>query len=175
MIFIDPHADLINVLQFINDFSKSIGIKNLDIDARSINGIIKGAVFDGDYDAEKASPFKQVAAFVAYFVTTKPISSPIPFEKFKNIKNHQNAVVALEIAIDSLHGAKIHRTDGVFILSNRIEISEHSYIDIVDAISDITPQDGKKLLAVLLEQMCYRRNPDCEYAISPVKNRTQSP
>lgn len=163
MIFINPHADLTNVLQFINDFSKSIGIKNLDIDARSIDGIIKGAVFDGDYDAEKASPFKKVASFVAYFVAEKPISSPFPFEKFKNIKNHQNAIIALEIAIDSLHGAKIHRNDGMFILSNRIEISEHSYVDIIDAITDITPQDGKRLLAVLLEQMCYRRNPTCEY------------
>lgn len=163
MIFIDPHTDLVNCLQFINNFSKTIGIKNLEIDAPSINGILKGAVHDGDYDSKKASPFKKVASFVAYFVAERPISSPFPFDEFRNIKNHQNAIVALEIAIDSLHGAKIYRDDGTFVLSNRIEVSEHSYIDIVDAISDIAPQNGKRLLAVLLEQMCYRRNPECEY------------
>lgn len=163
MIFIDPHTDLLHVLQFINDFSKSIGIKNLSIDTQRISGIINGAVFDGDYTAEKASPFKKLAAFVAYFVATKPILSPLPSEKFQNIENHQNAIFALEIAIDSLHGSKIHRSDGEFTLENRIELSDHSYIDIIDAISYVTPQIGKKLVAVLLEQMCYRKNPTCEY------------
>ncbi len=163
MIFINPHADLLNVLQFINDFSKSIGIENLNIDTQRITAIINGAVFDGDYASEKASPYKKLAAFVAYFVTEKPILSPLPLAKFKNIKNHQNAIFALEIAIDSLHGAKIHRSDGEFVLANRIELSDHSYIDIIDAISYITPQNGKKLVAVLLEQMCYRKNASCEY------------
>ena len=163
MIFIDPHTDLLHVLQFINDYSKTIGIKNLSIDTQRISGIINGAVFDGDYTAEKASPFKKLAAFVAYFVATKPILSPLPLEKFQNIENHQNAIFALEIAIDSLHGSKIHRSDGEFTLENRIELSDHSYIDIIDAISYITPQNGKKLVAVLLEQMCYRKNALCEY------------
>ena len=163
MIFIDPHTDLLHVLQFINDFSKTIGIKDLSIDTQRISGIINGAVFDGDYASEKASPFKKIAAFVAYFVATRPILSPLPLEKFKNIENHQNAIFALEIAIDSLHGAKIHRSDGEFTVKNRIALSDHSYIDIIDAISGVTPQNGKKLVAVLLEQMCYRRNPACEY------------
>lgn len=163
MIFIDPHTDLLHVLQFINDYSKTIGIKNLSIDTQRISGIINGAVFDGDYTAEKASPFKKLAAFVAYFVATKPILSPLPLEKFQNIENHQNAIFALEIAIDSLHGSKIHRSDGEFTLENRIELSDHSYIDIIDAISYVTPQIGKKLVAVLLEQMCYKKNPTCEY------------
>jgi hypothetical protein len=163
MIFIDPHTDLLHVLQFINDFSKTIGIKALSIDTQRISGIINGAVFDGDYASEKASPFKKIAAFVAYFVATRPILSPLPLEKFKNIENHQNAIFSLEIAIDSLHGAKINRSDGEFTLKDRIELSNHSYIDIIDAIAGVTPQNGKKLIAVLLEQMCYRRNPACEY------------
>lgn len=163
MIFIDPHTDLLNVLQFINDFSGKIGIKDLPIDANRISGIINGAVFDGDYSSAKASPFKKLAAFVAYFVATRPILSPLPLKQFKNIDNHQNAIFALEIAIDSLYGAKIHRSDGEFVLKNRIELSKHSYIDIIDAIAYVTPQNGKKLVAVLLEQMCYRTNSACEY------------
>jgi hypothetical protein len=63
-----------------------------------------------------------------------------------------------------LHGAKIHRTDREVTLDNRIVISDHSFIDIVEAISSVTPLDGKKLVAVLLEQMCYRTNPECEYS-----------
>jgi hypothetical protein len=163
MIFIDPHTDLLHVLQFINDFSKTIGIKHLNVDTQCISGIINGAVFDGDYSASAASPFKKMAAFVSYFVAQKPILSPLPLDKFKNIANHQNSIFALEIAIDSLHGAKIHRRDGEFTLEHRIELSDHSYIDIIDAISCVTPQNGKKLVAVMLEQMCYRKNPECEY------------
>ncbi len=163
MIFIDPHTDLLNVLQFINDFSKEIGIRALNVDTRRIEGIINGAVFDGDYASSQASPFKKLAAFVSYFVVQKPIISPLPLEKFRNIENHQNAIFAFEIAIDSLHGAKIHRSDGDFILENKIELSEHSYIDVIDAIAYVTPQYGKKLVAVLLEQMCYRKNSACEY------------
>jgi len=168
MIFLDPHTDLVNVLQFINDFSRSVGIIPFEIDASKIDGIIKGAVSDGDYIHEQASPFKKVASFAAYFIAARPISSPFPFVDFKNIRNHQNAIVALEIAIDSLHGATIRRRDGVFTLSKRIEVSAHSYIDIVNAIADVTPAYGKNLLAVLLEQMCYRRNPICEYQAGPL-------
>ncbi|MDA8172136.1 MAG: hypothetical protein M0Z48_09970 [Nitrospiraceae bacterium] len=166
MIFIDPHTDLLNVLAFINDFSKTIGVKNLDIDTNRIRAIISGAVHDGDYSVSTASPFKKLAAFVAYFVAERPMLAPLPLEKFRNIENHQNAIFALEIAIDSLYGAKIHRRDGEFTLRNKIELSEHSYIDIVEAISSVTPMSGKKLVAVLLEQMCYRRNPECEYNLA---------
>lgn len=163
MIFIDPVTDRKNVLQFINDFSNSVGIEPHEIDVRKIAGIIQGAVNDGDYEAERASPFKKIASFVAHFIAEKPISSLFRFEEFENMENHQNAIVALAIAIDSLHGATIHRDDGDFTLSERIEMSRHSYIDIVNAIADVTPAYGKNLLAVLLEQMCYRRNPSCEY------------
>lgn len=163
MIFIDPVTDLQNVLKFIKDYSETVGIEPHEIDASKIAGIIRGAVSDGDYEVDKASPFKKVASFVAHFIAEKPISSLFHFREFENMENHQNAIVALEIAIYSLHGATIHRDDGEFTLSERIEMSRHSYTDIVNAIADVTPARGKNLLAVLLEQMCYRRNPSCEY------------
>lgn len=47
MIFLDPHTDLLNVLKFINEFSKDVDINPCEIDARKIAGIIKGAVSDG--------------------------------------------------------------------------------------------------------------------------------
>lgn len=170
MIFLDPHTDLTNVLKFINDFSKDVDINPCEIDARKIAGIIQGAVSDGDYDAKKASPFKKVASFAAHFIAARPISSSFPFVDLKNINNHQNAIVALEIAIESLHGASLRRRDGVSCtLSERIEMSDHSKIDIVNAIADITPAYGKNLLAVLLEQMCYRKNPSCEYMLEDSK------
>ena len=71
--------------------------------------------------------------------------------------------MALEIAIASLEGANIYRSDGTFKLSNPIKLSGHSYVDIVDAVTGVTPSSGMKLVAVLLEQMAYRHNPECEY------------
>ncbi len=166
MLFIDPHTDLLNTLTFINDLSKEMGIKDLSIDAQKIQAIIAGAVSDGDYTAATASPFRKLASFVSYFISMKPISTPSLIQRFHKIDNHQNAIFALEIAIASLHGARIHRAPekgGDFVLANRIELSDHSYFDIIDAIAWVTPQSGKKLVAVLLEQMCYRKNPACEY------------
>lgn len=170
MLFFNPQEDLVYTLQFINDFTKEIGILNVDIDIRKIQEIIAIAKEDGHYaegGAKKASVFRKLASFTAYFVAERPIVNAFPSEiigdDLHRISNHQNSIIALSVAIDSLHGAKIHRDDGIFELSNKIKLSQHSYVDIVDALTGVTPSSGMKLVSVLLEQMAYRQNCNCEY------------
>ena len=71
--------------------------------------------------------------------------------------------MAFEIALEALHGARLQRKDGEFILKNKIALSNHSYIDIIEALSKITPVAHFSLVSVLLEQLAYKTNSDCQY------------
>jgi hypothetical protein len=50
-------------------------------------------------------------------------------------------------------------------IKNPIELSKHSYIDIIDALNDITLQRSFKLVAVLLEQLVYKSNRKLQYDV----------
>lgn len=50
-----------------------------------------------------------------------------------------------------------------FVIKKRIQLSEHSYIDIIQALCDLTPAAHFKLVTVLLEQLTYKSNPECQY------------
>lgn len=172
MLFNNTQSDLVHTLKFINDYTKSIGIENIDIDVNKVGSIIAIAKEDGIFStggAVSASVFRKLASFTSYFVAERPITNAFPLEKIgenlHRISNHQNAIIALEIAIVSLKGAKICRKNNneMLALSNAIKLSTHSYVDIVDALTGVTPSSGMKLVAVLLEQMAYRQNPACEY------------
>lgn len=170
MLFFNPQEDFVNTLQFINDFTEKLEIKNPRVDPYKISALISGAKHDGHYQAggvENASGFRKIAFFMSYFISERPIIDAFPKDKIGetlyNTNNHQNAIIALEIAIDSLYGAKIYRDNVTFVLDNKIRLSKHSYNDIIDALSDVTPSRGVKMVAVLLEQMVYRQNPKCEY------------
>lgn len=171
MLFFDPITDVVNTLQYINEFTKSIGITSVDVDISKIKEIIAIAKEDGHYPeggANNASAFRKMASVTSYFIAIKPIINAFPLatvgESLCRIRNHQNAIVALSIATDSLHNATIYRKDGEFQLTNPIKISKHSYVDIIDALSWVTPSNGMKLVSVLFEQMAYRHNSGCEYA-----------
>lgn len=170
MLFHTPEEDIVYTLQYINDFTKKIGALDQVVDDQKIVALIRAAESDGLYPnggTAAASVFRKMGSFVVFFVSERPLVEPFPkgvmIEDLRKIPNHQNAILAFEIAKDSLHKAKINRKDGVFVLENRIETSRHSYIDIVDALSHGSPATSMKMVAVLLEQLAYRRNPDCQY------------
>ena len=170
MLFYTPEEDIIYTLQYINDFTTKIGAIDQVIDDHKIVALITAAEYDGLYlngGTAAASIFRKMGSFVAFFISEKPLIEPFPkglmIEELRRIPNHQNAILAFEIAKDSLFKAKINRDDGSYVLENRIETSKHSYIDIIDALSSVTPQTSMKMVAVLLEQLAYRRNPDCQY------------
>lgn len=167
--------DLINLYTYIDQFTFGLGISKVPIDTQKCSGLIIG--INRDFPCKDgiagASAFKKVANFAAFFSAERPIINPFPPEiigaDLAKIENHQNAMVALNLAVDALHGAQINRSDGEKILVNKIHLSRHSYVDIVDAISESTPQHSFKLLTVLFEQLAYKTNPECQYEQAAIK------
>lgn len=144
--------------------------ENISIDIAKIESIVQGIKRDFPHNdgLTEASAFKKVANFISYFVAERPIREPfihenIPEEVLK-INNYENAVIALLIGLSALHESEIHCADGnCKVLVCPMQLSKHSFIDLIDAISNITPQNHFKLLTVLLEQIAYKTNPGCQY------------
>jgi hypothetical protein len=166
--------DAANVLQYINDYTQKAGITPAIVDANKIFSIIKGAKMDFPHKdgIDEASTFKKVAHFVCYFVAERPLSEPFPAsfvgEKIAAIENHQNALMALELAMDALANSTVMKKNDaekieVYQIKNRIELSAHSFADVIDALATATPMASFKLVTVLFEQMVYKTNPDCQY------------
>ena len=151
--------DASNIFAALFGFAVQHPDKAFDYDTVKVSGVVYGMRQDFPHEGglAKASPFKKAANFVVNWIAASPIESrdlPYANERF-----------ALVVAATSLHGATLHG-NGDYpprALDNPIELSEHSLLDILDAISETTPSTGFKLVSVLLEQMAYKTNPDCQY------------
>lgn len=171
MLFIDPKKDRDYLVQYIETFAQSIGMDSIDYDILKIREVIAWSADDGHYtsaDVSDVSIFRKIGTFVAYFVSEKPIYQPftsglLPSE-ILGIENHQNAIIGFAVARYSLHNATIIRNGKEIILTNEIDESDHSYIDIINALAQISaPGRTRLLLSALFEQMAYRTNPHSEY------------
>lgn len=163
----DPMQDTIYVLQHINEFTKELGVGTTFLDTAIIEKVIQNIRMNFPHDGglEKASVFKQVAVFMCHFIEARPILEPFPTEivqRLARVDNHQNAIIAFSIAEEALHHSKIKRKDGIMNIKNRIAYSKHSYVDIIEALS-VATRDNWKLVAVLLEQLTYKTNQECQY------------
>lgn len=172
----EVYADTRNLFAYIDSFVESLGFDEFEIDESKLLSVVQ--VMRGKFPYaqghQNANPFKKVAYFVVNFIAERPLLSSFPDyyvvkdTQINTIKNHQNAVLAYFIAIDSLENAKIHRTNGEdveIILNNRIKVSKHSFVDIIESISDATPLTHFKTLTVLFEQLAYRSNPHASYPL----------
>lgn len=110
--------------------------------------------------------------YVTYFAARKPVITPLPSDilgaaltvEAGAIQARTNAWLALEIAMESLYCATVQWEDGTrHHLTKRISLSKHSFLDIVDAFTNIKPDSSFKLVSVLFEQMAYKTNPGCQY------------
>ena len=179
MLFADNDAS--NVLGFISRFYATLGVNRVEIDGAAIDSALEASRQHLDEQPggiERASPFKKAAAFACHFVADEPIKTPLPKQSALAVglatanaaEPSQNAVVALRIAMESLHRAKLMRSDGTECeVSRRLDLSTHSYADIVDALTQATPEHFK-YVAVLLEQLAYKTNPRCQYPSHQVAN-----
>ncbi len=173
--------DAANVLGFISRYYATLGVRRVEIDDAALDSALRDS---RDYldqqpgGIEGASPFKKAAGFLCHFVEGQPIKTPLPkasdlavgLATANAAEPNPNAVVALRIAMESLHRAKLRRSDGTECeVSRRLDLSKHSYADIVDALKNATPQDFK-YVAVLLEQLTYKTNPRCQYPSYQVAN-----
>jgi hypothetical protein len=168
----DQHYDLINLFTYMDSFAKNIGFNRFDISAGACQSVLSGMKQDFPHKdgLHKASPFKKISNFITNFIVAQPIKSEFPDtlvingHKLNEIKNHQNAIIAFHIAVDSLENAIIYGKDDTKIeLKNKIIVSEHTYFDIIDTLSNVRPIDHFKIVTLLFEQLAYRFNEDASY------------
>jgi hypothetical protein len=171
----DPEMDAISLFKFINDFTAGLGQAEVEIDVEKCYSLLRLMRQDFPHKdgLDEANVFKKVSYFMCFFISERPILEPFSKknigEDLAEMANHQNAIVALQLAIESLHGAVVKaNSEEPKKLENRIELSAHSYRDIIDSIKSIMPRDDFKLVAVLLEQLAYKTNPDCQYPVIDV-------
>lgn len=116
---------------------------------------------------EEPSPFKRASAFVVAFIAHCPIVGQ--FERhslgghFEQTPRWSGAIIAFEYARYMLAGAELRRDDGTTVtLDKPIKVSEHTYIDIIQAIArmgaDSEMASEFHLTALLLEQLAYMEN-----------------
>ena len=164
------YADVANILTFITSYFAQFEVESPLVDAQAIDSVVRNMRHDFPHAAgvEQASPFKKAANFVCWFVARKPVLTQLPIDfpgGERSDTKDTNAVLALSIAIEALHGATLKwRCDGSeHVLENEITLSKHSLMDIVEALADGSPVTHFKLFSVLLEQMAYKTNPNCQY------------
>lgn len=162
-----PENDYDNILHYLNEFSKKSPVKDFQIDTRALLAVCMEirAKFPHIDGVGKASVFKKMGYFVSHFLYKKPVKSVIPCQIGELNNFDINAVIALEIAIYCIQNSSIEQDAGIFKISNPIYISNHSYADIIQALSqdNIEPKTHYHLLTLYFEQLTYKTNRDCEY------------
>lgn len=167
------HEDIKCILAFIEGIGFNPDKNTTAINVAKITSILSGIRQDFPHKdgMEKASIFKKAATLMVYFISEKPIESDevgnlvFPNE-LKIIPNYLNTVIAVFIAFALLHNATIARSDGAEInLTHKIKLSKHSFIDMIDALSNATFATHFKMASVLLEQLVYKTNIECQYEV----------
>jgi hypothetical protein len=166
----DPKQDEAHILAVLEGLGKEFGkIEINTIELASLCTQIK-TDFPHRGGVENASVFKKMANFILWFVQNKPITAiPLEMENvftddLRKIHNYKNILIGLWIALDGMHEASLLRSDGEEVtIQYSMELSQHSIVDIVEAISSVSPSTGFKMLTVLLEQIAYKTNGHCQY------------
>lgn len=164
-------GELLNVagiLNFINAFAKASGISVMDVSIPLINEVIS-FTNSGIVRETHMSPFKKVARFMCAFSCMRPISTEFPEDVFgkeiTSISNHQNAIIAFEIGRVALHGAQIFTPQKILIIKNQIALSRHMYRDTILFLASINERNEYvHAVALFLESLCYKANPNLEYS-----------
>jgi hypothetical protein len=168
----NEQEDLINILRHINSFTKSIGITDVHINVKQCEEVLIRMRKEFPYvkGLDNSSTFKKVANFVAFFVAISPIKSTFPESVVgKLFKYNPNAILAFDIAIVCIENSTIYNvTAGNVCIDKPIFISDHSYYDILSALSikgdgAVKPISHQPLLALFFEQLAYKTNYHCEY------------
>jgi hypothetical protein len=158
MALIDSFVEANSAKITINEHKLFYMIKRLHTNFPCING------------ANNANVFKKSSAFLCEFVGEEIVEN---FEcqmsdKLKKISNNGGAIIAFHIVTTMLNNATVQ--DGKESITNPIELSKHSYVDIIDSLSCITLDRSFRLVAVLLEQLVYKTNSHLQYDVNKLPN-----
>lgn len=177
----DIHQDRDNIIMHIDAFFLAQGVSGMHLNSSEVLSVCIRMRSEFPYKAgiDKASVFKKAANFMAHFLELRPIKSQLPngYKIGDMVDFDINAVIALDIAIICLTDSIIRQKNGNTVkVCNPIYISDHSYADIIEALSNpnMTQKQHYDLLRVLLEQITYKTNRHCEYRPSEDDNDTDN-
>jgi hypothetical protein len=162
-------TDRNNILRYVDDFVGQIKMTDVQVDSVQIYSVClrirnEHCYIDG---LKNASVFKKMANFVSIFIEESPIKADFQPNIIPSLTRcNINAIVAFDIALACLFNSQIVLKNGeAKIVSKPLYLSNHSYIDIIDALSQekIKQTTHFHMLAVLFEQITYKTNNHCEY------------
>ena len=122
-------------------------------------------------DEFSPSLFKQAGLLIVKVSKEQLFENPlVKYKGIQSIDNHQNIFIALSFALEVISGSSVLLSDGRRTnISEDLWLSQHSWIDIVDAISEMIQSSGAHsdrcacMVAVLIEQIVYKSNPNLQY------------
>lgn len=164
-----PTIDRVLLLTQIDILTESYGVRDVEIDISALDSVVDNyrKNFPHKDGVENSSVFKKVAYFLCHFVSMRPIVNPFPVSVVQDdvvqIDNHQNAMVAFSIASEIIKNSLIRKPDGDIEIAKPIWLSRHSYVDLIEALSSLSPPTHFKCVSVLFEQLTYKSNPNCQY------------
>ncbi len=118
------------------------------------------------------SPFKRAAAFAVAFMdsTNYPITGEFKHHSYRDrlssVPRWSGAVLVFEYLRYFLDGATINKRDAeTVVLTNPIKVSEHTYMDTIQAFTHLRKHCAADfhLAALLIEQLVYLENPEASY------------
>lgn len=149
MTLIDSFVEATEATVVVNDDKLFYMLKRIEVPC--ING------------PKNANVFKKLSAFLCEFVGEQIVES---FEckmsdELRKIPNNGSAIIGFHIVTVMLLRATVQ--DGSKTIDKPLALSNHSYNDIIDSLNTITLSTSFKLVAVLLEQLVYKTNPELQY------------
>ncbi|MFZ4777418.1 MAG: hypothetical protein ACOYM3_18785 [Terrimicrobiaceae bacterium] len=172
------------ILDFASSICSGFDIEDEGLTLDRMNGVMCHAyrILQTHVHIPAPSIFKRAAAFSVGFMLQSPLTKPFGVESVGStvgtIKNHQNAVVAFEMARWSLENGKVITESCAEgpeekLLKEPITTSVHFYTDLILSLASIPSNRGEQLtpgsaphfhfLALLYESLMYCANPSASY------------
>ena len=168
MIFSDStNTDYFSIMALIDSFALKNGA-DIVVNDDKLFYLLKRMDVPCINGAANASVFKKSSTFLCEFIGEQIVES---FKcnmsnELKKIPNNGSAIIGFYIVTTMLSRATVQ--NGTKTIDNPIELSGHSYNDIIDALSIVTLSGSFKLVTVLLEQLVYKSNPSLQYNINKI-------
>jgi len=163
-------TDALTICDYIDEYYSQLQAGEAFVNIPSLIEVVNSCLthFPHPSGCAESSPFKKAAAFTTSFVNARPIVTPINSPQFLegqfgDLANHQNAIIAFDLCVDALHGAKLQREDKEVILQNRISVSLHFWRDLIIALSGCSTANHFPCVSLIYEALAYQTNPDASY------------
>ena len=167
----DKYQALDLFLIWTNDFLEGLGVDSTTVDpdkAHTFVSNLRKESFPTIEGFDRASPFKKAGNLYTWLHSEDPFKSPLQSKDVgKDLANFQQntaSLVGFSIVKACLQNTTVAKRDGTSgELENEIAVSDHFFIDLVEASNRINPGDHFKVFSLLFEVLAYEANPGLSY------------